>query len=166
MYLLPITIGFQMTQFHQIEDTQLPNQSTRPGESPPTPVEIYNSRNAFVFRGKQRTKSSSQTPAPKPSCQHHSSCFGKKALLRNERYDPWPGSAIYRLWDVMGVYQTLNTKASLLDDKYTHVHGSSTVMCTNAVRYGMLSNDVVSRPVVSNLPCKLQNNPSAAFNTA
>lgn len=58
--------------------------------------------------------SSSQTPAPKPRCQRHSSCFGKKASLRNGRSDPWPGSAIYRLWDVMEVYQTLSTKARLL----------------------------------------------------
>lgn len=67
---------------------------------------------------------------------------------------------------MMGVYQTLNTKASLLVDKYTHVPGSRTAVCTKAGRYGMLSNDVVSRPMVSNFFCKVQNNPSVVFNTA
>lgn len=41
-----------MVQIHQSEDKQLPNQCTCPGE-PPTQVEIYNSRNAFIFQGKK-----------------------------------------------------------------------------------------------------------------
>lgn len=82
-----------MVQIHQSEDKQLPNQCTCPGE-PPTQVEIYNSRNAFIFQGKKEkqdtTTSLHKCWLQSPDVNVTTTALERKLYLKNGRSDLWP----------------------------------------------------------------------------